>query len=102
MILEHALLRIVPGAEDAFEQAFAEARIVVAQAPGYRSLSLWRGIEDPESYRLLIVWDSVEAHIEGFRGSELYARWSALLRPHFAEPPAVSHAAPITHDPEQP
>jgi heme-degrading monooxygenase HmoA len=100
VILEHALLSIRPGSEAAFEAAFADAREVVARAPGYRSLSLWRGMEEPATYRLLIGWDSVADHTEGFRGSELYARWSELLRPHFAEPPVVHHAAPIANDHE--
>ena len=30
-------------------------------------------------------------HMEGFRQSELYERWSALLRPHFSAPPGVEH-----------
>lgn len=95
-ILEHALLRIEPGREPQFEAAFSEARRVVARAKGFRGLQLWRGIEDPTTYRLLIRWDSVEDHMEGFRGSELYERWSELLRPHFAQPPEVTHAAPIS------
>jgi heme-degrading monooxygenase HmoA len=95
VILEQALLRIEPGHEEAFEAAFAEAREVVAQAPGFRGLELWRGIEEPLTYRLLIHWDSVEDHMQGFRGSALYEVWSRLLRPHFAQPPEVAHAAPI-------
>ena len=53
------------------------------------------------AYRLLIAWESIDAHVRGFRESELYARWSALLRPHFAAPPAVHHAACVTTDPRR-
>jgi heme-degrading monooxygenase HmoA len=98
MILEHALLRIAPGHEAEFEAAFAAARTVVAEADGFLGLELWRGVEEPGTYRLLIRWDSVEAHMEGFRGSELYDRWSELLRPHFSAPPEVAHGTPIAAD----
>jgi heme-degrading monooxygenase HmoA len=95
MILEHALLRLAPEHEEAFEKAFDDAREIVAQADGFRGLELWRGVEEPSAYRLLIRWDSVESHIEGFRGSPLYERWSELLRPHFSAPPEVAHATAV-------
>ena len=95
MILEHALLRVSPGHEGEFEAAFAEARKVVARADGFIGLELWRGVEEPTTYRLLIRWDSVEAHMEGFRGSALYERWSELLRPHFSAPPEVTHGTAV-------
>jgi heme-degrading monooxygenase HmoA len=40
---------------------------------------------------LLVVWDSVEAHTGGFRGSAGYMRWKELLH-HFYDPfPVVEH-----------
>lgn len=95
MILERARLQVTPGAEAAFENAFQRARTVVAQSPGYRSLRLLRGIEATSEYLLLIEWDSLADHMKGFRGSELYEQWSALLRPHFAAPPLVEHFGPV-------
>jgi heme-degrading monooxygenase HmoA len=95
MIVERAHLSITPGAEADFEAAFEAARAVVARSHGYRSLRLLRGIEEPASYLLLIEWDSVADHMEGFRGSELFTQWRALLGPYFAAPPAVEHFDPI-------
>jgi heme-degrading monooxygenase HmoA len=95
MIVERARMQIQPGAEEAFEAALDQARTIVAQSPGYRSLRLARGVENPSEYLLLIEWDSVADHMEGFRGSERYERWAALLRPHYAQPPEVEHFNPI-------
>jgi heme-degrading monooxygenase HmoA len=95
MIVERARFQILPDAREAFEQAFATARTVIAQASGYRSLRLLRGIEHPSEYLLLIEWDSVEDHMEGFRQSELYARWAELLKPHYAAAPEVEHFDPV-------
>jgi len=91
MILEHALLPVRAGEEEAFEAAFAEARPIIASMPGFISLRLERGIERPSTYLLLVEWQSVEHHEVGFRQSAEYQQWRALLH-HFYEPlPVVEH-----------
>ena len=95
MILEHAALQVVPGKEAEFEAAFAQAKGLISSMPGFISLSLSRGIEEPSAYLLLVEWESLEHHTEGFRGSSEYEQWRALLH-HFYEPfPTVSHFAPV-------
>lgn len=91
MILEVALIRVRPGEGDAMEASFAEARLIVAAAPGCRDLRLHRGIESPERFVLLVEWDSVAAHMEGFRRSPDFERWRALMHRHFAGPADVEH-----------
>ncbi|MGY1630610.1 antibiotic biosynthesis monooxygenase family protein [Geodermatophilus sp. SYSU D01186] len=100
MVLEHALLPVRPGQEAEFEAAFARARSVIAATPGFRRLTLSRCLERPATYLLLVEWDRVEDHTEGFRGSPGYARWRALLH-HFYDPfPTVEHFATVlTADP---
>jgi heme-degrading monooxygenase HmoA len=95
MIVERAVISVTPGFETDFEAGFREARKVVAEADGFRSVSIARGIEEPSTYLLLIEWDSVEAHMQGFRESERFGRWRELIGPYFAEPPAVEHFQPI-------
>jgi heme-degrading monooxygenase HmoA len=91
MVLEHAILPVRPGLEAEFEDAFALARPLITGMPGFVSLSVSRSVESPNLYLLLVEWDSIEAHTEGFRGSEEYAQWRALLH-HFYEPfPVVEH-----------
>lgn len=91
MILEHAVLDVRPGSEHAFETAFAEARSIIAAAPGFRGLRLERCIEHPSRYLLLVAWATLEDHTDGFRRSSGYERWRDLLH-HFYEPfPAVDH-----------
>jgi heme-degrading monooxygenase HmoA len=91
MILEHALLPVRAGQEVAFEAAFAQARPLIEATPGFGGLRLSRSVESPSTYLLLVEWDSVEAHTEGFHGSDRYPRWRKLLH-HFYEPfPTVEH-----------
>ncbi|BEP12311.1 antibiotic biosynthesis monooxygenase [Acidothermaceae bacterium B102] len=91
MILERAELPVIAGQEAAFEAAFAQARPIIAASPGCRSVTLSRCLERRSAYLLLVEWDSLEAHTEGFRGSEGYGQWRALLH-HFYDPfPVVEH-----------
>lgn len=91
MVLEVAPLQIRSGLESAFEAAFATAQRILSSMPGYRSHELRRCLERPGEYLLLVRWDSLEAHEQGFRGSPRYAEWKALLH-HFYDPfPTVSH-----------
>ncbi|MFC3962736.1 antibiotic biosynthesis monooxygenase family protein [Nocardia jiangsuensis] len=98
MITEHALLPVRPGREAEFEAAFARARPLIAGSPGFRGLTLSRSAETPTTYLLLVLWDSIEQHTVGFRGSPEYAEWKALLH-HFYDPfPVVEHFRPVIGD----
>jgi heme-degrading monooxygenase HmoA len=98
VILERAIFQVTPGTEHDFEAAMQQAKDVIAQSGGFRSFRLQRGIEQPSSYLLLIEWDSVEDHMQGFRESELFLRWRELIGPFFAAAPEVEHyqAAVVT------
>jgi heme-degrading monooxygenase HmoA len=91
MILELALLDVRPGETAPFEEAFAEAKGIISAMPGFDHLELQRCVEDPNRYVLLVGWDRLEDHTEGFRNSPDYQRWRALLH-HFYDPhPPVEH-----------
>jgi heme-degrading monooxygenase HmoA len=88
MITEHATLPVIPGREEEFEAAFAEAKRLIAASPGFRGLTLSRCMERPSSYLLLVEWETLEAHKVGFRDSPAYDEWRAALH-HFYSPPAT-------------
>ena len=91
MILEHAPLPVRPGMEGEFLAAFEQAQPIIAGMPGCRGVRLSRCVEEPSQFLLLVEWDSLEAHTEGFRGSAQYQEWKRLLH-HFYDPfPEVLH-----------
>lgn len=58
---------------------------------GYVSHELQSCIEDGNKYLLLVQWETLEDHTEGFRGSPEYQEWRKLLH-HFYDPfPVVEH-----------
>jgi heme-degrading monooxygenase HmoA len=93
MVLEHALIDIRPGTGQAFEAALSEARRVIAASPGFVSLRLQRGVETEDRYLLLVEWETLDDHVVGFRGSDAFTAWRALIGPYFASPPEVVHFA---------
>ena len=93
MILEVAQVAVLPGHEADFEAALLEAAdTVLSQAEGCVAFTAhgWC-VERPSVYLFTIGWETLEHHTEGFRGSDLYAQWRALIGPHFDGPPVVEH-----------
>ena len=93
MILETAEFTVTDG--PAFEGAVREALPLFHAAPGCHGVTLHRVIEDPSRYRLLVRWATLEDHTEGFRNSDAFTRWRALVSPFFAAPPDVTHSREV-------
>ena len=63
----------------------------IASTPGFLGARLTRSIESPSRFVLLIEWESVEAHNVGFRESDRFPLWRALIGPFFDGDPRVEH-----------
>ena len=91
MILEVATLQIKVGLSEAFEANFKKAEKIISSMNGYISHQLKKCIEQDDKYILLVNWETIEDHEIGFRKSEEYQEWKALLH-HFYDPfPTVEH-----------
>jgi heme-degrading monooxygenase HmoA len=97
MILEIAHFTITSGKETEYESAILAAYPLIESIEGFVSHELRRCIEEPNKYVFLVIWETVEAHMVGFRESEQYAEWSRQLRPFFAAPPVAVHYEAPTH-----
>ncbi len=95
-VLEHVLLPVAAARAADFEAAFARARPLIEASPGFRGLHLARCLERDDAYLLLVGWDSLAAHTEGFRGSPAYTEWRALLHHHYDPFPVVEHYVAVT------
>jgi heme-degrading monooxygenase HmoA len=91
VITEHAVLDVVPGRAPEFEAAFTTAIPIIASSSGFKSLRLARCVEQPDRYLLLVEWDSLSDHTEGFRGSPGYEEWRRLLHRFYDPFPTVEH-----------
>ncbi|OMF38731.1 antibiotic biosynthesis monooxygenase [Paenibacillus sp. FSL H8-0548] len=91
MILEVAMLQVKEGLTEEFELQFKKASAIISSMKGYISHELQKCIEADHKYILLVKWETLEDHTEGFRGSAQYLEWKRLLH-HFYDPfPTVEH-----------
>ena len=74
-----------------FEAAVAEARPLIAASPGFISLEIRPPSASGQPYLLLAKWRSVEDHRDGFRQSDRYQQWRALLHRFYDPMPVVSY-----------
>lgn len=91
MILELAILDVIPGTEKEFQRSFSEAQKIISSMPGYLGHELKQCIETPSRYLLLVNWETLEDHTEGFRKSPRYQQWKALLHHYYDPFPQVEH-----------
>ena len=91
MILEVAILDVIPGREAEFQKAFLEAERIISSMNGYVNHELKRCIEKTSRYILLVNWQQLQDHTEGFRKSPQYQEWKALLHDFYDPFPEVEH-----------
>ena len=91
MIIEHALLQVRPGEEAAFEVAMGKAKPLIAASPGFQGIEVRPAAERPGLYLLLVRWDSIADHRDGFRRSDRYEQWRALLHSFYDPMPSVDY-----------
>jgi heme-degrading monooxygenase HmoA len=91
MIIEHALLQVRPGEEATFELAMANAKPLITASPGFQGIEVRPAAEKPGLYLLLVRWDSIADHRDGFRNSDRYQQWRALLHPFYDPMPSVDY-----------
>jgi heme-degrading monooxygenase HmoA len=94
-VLEVAQVTVLPGHEEAFEADLLQAAsTVLPRAHGFLEFGAHGfGIERPLTYLFTIRWETLEDHLEGFRGGDLFPQWRALIGPHFDGAPVVEHFA---------
>ncbi|HLW01291.1 MAG TPA: antibiotic biosynthesis monooxygenase family protein [Ktedonobacterales bacterium] len=91
MITEIAVFQAVPGKEEVFARGIQQGIKVIGRDPGCRSVAVQRCIEDPARFLLIVQWESLEAHIEGFRKSPSFAEYRSHINGLFLDSPAVHH-----------
>lgn len=91
LILEIAPLYIKTGQNESFEESFREASSIISQMPGYIHHELLKCLENESKYVLMVRWEKLEDHTQGFRNSKEYSRWKKLLHHYYDPFPVVEH-----------
>lgn len=99
MILEVAILYVKNDQSEQFEADFQTAGKYISSISGYIRHSLQRCIEEQNKYILLVEWKNLEDHTVGFRESEAYKSWKALLHHYYDPFPVVEHFKTVISGP---
>jgi quinol monooxygenase YgiN len=91
MVLEQLTFAVKPEELSKFPVAAAEALKVIRAAEGCISADFRLGVENPNNCLLSVQWESMDAHMAGFRQSEGIKAFGAALAPLFASKPAMEH-----------
>lgn len=91
MVIEVALIDVLPGQEDAFASAYVTAQEYLSGTPGCLSATMTRGIESPSRFVGIVRWESMDAHKNNFRGTSRFADYGKLLLKYLAGTPVVEH-----------
>lgn len=91
MILEHAVLDVASEDSEEYEAALRDALPLIAATGGFRKLEVRPCLEKAGRYLLLVEWDTLEDHTEGFRGSDRYQQWRQMLHRFYNPFPTVEH-----------
>jgi len=95
MIKEIAQFNIKAGTEAQFEKGVAEAKPLFVGAHGCHGVQLFRSIEQPSQYTLVVEWETVEDHMVRFRESPAFQQWRALVGQYFDGAPNVGHVSKV-------
>jgi heme-degrading monooxygenase HmoA len=91
MVLEQAILSIDPAERESYERSLKQALPLIAATPGFERFEMRPCLENEGVYLLLVWWQSLEAHTQGFRGSDRYQEWRKLLHRYYQPFPKVLH-----------
>ena len=74
-----------------FVQAYQRAEMLLQNSKHCLGYRLLNGIEEPEHWMLLIYWDSVEGHEQGFRKENAFGQFFTLVKPFLKQVHEMKH-----------
>ncbi|MGG1483159.1 antibiotic biosynthesis monooxygenase family protein [Peribacillus castrilensis] len=96
MVIEHAMLTIKEELVEEFVQTINKAFPILTCSEGHLSHKLLRNKEKPTDFILVVHWNGLEDHLDGFVGSANFRKWDSMLRRFFDSHPKFLHY--IEHD----
>ncbi len=99
-VIEITSFEVREGSARAFELGLTNALPIVARQRGYIEHEHGASIEKPEQFWLIVRWERLEDHTEGFRGSADFETFVGALRQFLAKPATVAHFAPLFRAPD--
>ena len=94
MVREIADFEVQEGQGEAFAEAYGGVAHVLSEAEGCHGATLYRGVEHPNAFTLIVEWDSVEAHT-ALTKEPRFEDFGDAIGPYLAGRPEVRHVEAI-------
>ena len=94
MVREIAVFQTQEGQAEAFVEAYGGVANILDEAEGSKGASLHRGVEDPDSFTLIVEWDSVDAHT-ALTEKPHFESFGEALGPYLAGRPEIRHVEAV-------
>jgi quinol monooxygenase YgiN len=94
LVREIAVFRTREGQAEEFVEAYGGVANILNEAEGSRDASLHRGVDDPDSFTLIVEWDSVDAHT-ALTQTPHFESFGEAIGPYLAGRPEVRHVEAV-------
>lgn len=92
--IEVTSFEVREGSESDFRQGLTDALPILMRRSGYIGHEFGVSVERPEQFWLIVHWERLEDHTEGFRKSAEFETFVGAFRPFLVNPATVSHFKP--------
>lgn len=96
-IVEITSFEAQEGNANAFQNALAEAVPILTRQGGYIDHEFGVSVEQPSLFWLIVRWETLADHTEGFRKSADFESFVGAFRQFLVRPAAVSHFMSSAH-----
>jgi quinol monooxygenase YgiN len=86
VIVEIARFEVKPGEVSSFIAATSVGERIFNEAEGCISMELRQCVEQPDTFVMIVLWRTLEDHIERFRNSKGVNEWRTAILPFLARP----------------
>jgi len=94
LVREIAVFQTQEGQAEQFVEAYTSVAGILNDAEGSRGATLHRGVEDPDSFILIVEWVSIEAHTTLTQKPE-FGSFGEAIGPFLAGQPDVRHVEAV-------
>ncbi len=91
MIVEYIRYTIDEARGEEFVEAYRAAIAPLLASPYCTSFDLSRSVDDPSQFILRLEWTSADDHMKGFRESDEFRRFFALVKPFYDDIKEMRH-----------
>ena len=93
-VVEVTSFEVREGSENAFQAALAGASPILSRQSGFIGHDFGASIERPSLFWLIVRWETLADHIDGFQKSADFQSFVGVFRQFLEKPAVLSHFEP--------